>query len=57
MSKGKDFFVLDTQSKEVRKIFPFVLDSIGPPRPTRDGRNIYFTRRVTDADIWLITLR
>lgn len=38
VSKGKDFFVLDTQSKEVRKISSVVLDSIGPPRPTRDGR-------------------
>jgi len=57
VSKGKDFFVIDSQSKAVRKIFSVERDSIGPPRMTRDNRSIYFTRRVTEADIWLVTLR
>jgi hypothetical protein len=29
---------------------------IGPPRLTRDGRTIYFSRRVTESDIWLVNL-
>jgi Tol biopolymer transport system component len=57
VSKAKDFFVIDSQSKAVRKIFSVERDSIGPPRMTRDNRSIYFTRRVTEADIWLVTLR
>jgi hypothetical protein len=29
-------------------------DIIGPPRLSRDGRTIYFTRRVTEADLWMV---
>ena len=59
VSKGKEFFVIDSQSgkKPGRKIFSVERDSIGPPRMTRDGRRIYFTRRVTEADIWVVDLR
>lgn len=31
-------------------------DMLGAPRTTRGGRNIYCTRRVAEADIWLIIL-
>lgn len=59
VSKGKDFFVIDSQStkKRGRKIFSVERDNIGPPRMTRDGRGIYFTRRTTEADIWVVDLR
>jgi Tol biopolymer transport system component len=57
VSKGRDFFVIDSRSKVVNKIFSVERDSIGPPRVPRDGSRIYFTRRVTEADIWLVELR
>ena len=31
-------------------------DVIGPAQLSRDGRNAYFTRRVTEGDIWVLTL-
>jgi Tol biopolymer transport system component len=57
VADGKAFFVVDTRSKEVRKIFSVTRDVIGPPRLTRDGTKAYFSRRVTESDIWLLTLK
>ncbi len=54
---GKAFFIVDAQSKQVRKIFSVTRDIIGPPGLTRDGKTAYFSRRVTEADIWLVTLK
>jgi hypothetical protein len=56
VSGGKHFFVLDTRSKKVDRVFSIQHDVIGPPRLTRDGGEAYFTRRVTEGDIWLLTL-
>jgi hypothetical protein len=30
-------------------------DVIGPPRMSADGTQVVFSRRVTEADIWLLT--
>jgi serine/threonine protein kinase len=59
VSQGNDFFIIDSLSKQMpeTKIFSVERDSLGPPRIPPDGRFIYFTRRVTEADIWLVTLR
>ena len=54
---GKAFFIVDIQSKQVRKIFSVTRDVIGPPQLTRDGKTAYFSRRVTESDIWLLTLK
>jgi hypothetical protein len=32
-------------------------DVIGPLQIGRDGQSAYFSRRVTEADIWLVTLQ
>jgi Tol biopolymer transport system component len=56
VSGGTDFYVLDTQSKNVRKVFSVTADVIGPPQLSKDGRQAYFSRRMTEADIWLVTL-
>jgi Tol biopolymer transport system component len=53
---GRGFHVVDTRSRKVEKVFSVQRDIIGPPQLTRDGREAYFTRRVTEADIWLLTL-
>ncbi|MCX6638817.1 MAG: hypothetical protein NT090_27500, partial [Acidobacteria bacterium] len=57
VADGKGFFIADTPSRQVRKIFSVARDVIGPPRLTRDGRTAYYSRRVTESDIWLCTLR
>ena len=54
---GKGFFIVDTQSKQIRNIFSVTRDIIGPPQLTRDGKTAYFSRRVTESDIWLLTLK
>jgi Tol biopolymer transport system component len=54
---GKGFFIVDTRSKQVRKIFSVTRDIIGPPQITRDGKTAYFSRRVTESDVWLLTLK
>jgi eukaryotic-like serine/threonine-protein kinase len=56
VSSGHDFYVADTQSKNVQKVFSASRDIIGPPQLTRDGHQAYFSRRVTEGDIWLLTL-
>ena len=56
VSGGKAFYLVDQESKAVRKVFAVNRDVIGPPQLTPDGRTMYFTRRVTEADIWLATL-
>lgn len=56
VSGGKAFYVIDVETRAVRKIFSVPRDVIGPPQLTPDGRTVFFTRRVTEADIWLATL-
>ncbi len=54
---GKNFHVLDTRTKKTEEIYSGGRDVLGPPRLTRDGTVMYYSRRVTEADIWLVTLR
>ncbi len=56
VSGGHDFYVVDTRSRKAEKVFSAPQDIIGPPQLTRDGREAYFSRRVTEGDIWLVTL-
>jgi Tol biopolymer transport system component len=57
VANGKAFYIVDARTKQVRKIFSVKRDVIGPPELTRDGRTAYFSRRVTESDIWLLTLK
>jgi Tol biopolymer transport system component len=54
---GKNFLVMDTVTKQVRTVYSGGRDTLGPPRLTRDGRHAYYSRRGTEADIWLMTLK
>jgi len=56
VARGNAFYVLDSRTREVRQIWSHPRDVIGPPRLTRDGRWAYFSRRVTEADLWMLTL-
>ncbi len=53
---GRAFHVVDTRTRKVERVFAVERDIIGPPQLTRDGREAYFTRRVTEGDIWLLTV-
>ena len=57
VSGGKAFYTVDTRTKEVKRVFSAGRDIIAPARLTRDGRRLYFIRRVTESDIWMATLR
>jgi Tol biopolymer transport system component len=57
VSGGNAFYVVDRDTRAVRRVFGPTRDVIGPPQLTPDGRTIYFTRRVTEADIWMATLK
>ncbi len=55
---GKAFYVLDTKTKEPpKRVYSVTRDVLGPPRLARDGSAMYYSRRVTEADLWLVTLR
>ena len=56
VADGKAFYLLDSRTKKTRKVFSVSADVIGPPRLARDG-TAYYSRRVTEADVWLVTLR
>jgi serine/threonine protein kinase len=53
---GKSYRVIDTATKQVRTVFRSPRTVFGPPRLTRDGRTAYFSRRITESDIWIVTL-
>jgi Tol biopolymer transport system component len=53
---GRDFFILDTDTRQSRKVYTATRGVLGPPRLTRDGRSAYFTRRMTESDIWLLKI-
>jgi Tol biopolymer transport system component len=52
---GNAFYLADRDAGVVRQVFAAERDVLGPPRLTRDGKAAYFSRRVTEADIWLMT--
>jgi Tol biopolymer transport system component len=54
---GKHFWVLDTATRETRSIFSAGRDVLGPPRITPDGRVAVYSRRITESDVHLMTLR
>jgi len=54
VSDGRTFLVTSIDGSEPEEIFSVSRDVIGPPRVAEDGRRIFFTRRVTEADIWLL---
>ena len=57
VARGRAFFIVDSRTKEVREIFSVTRDVLGPPRLTHDGRSIVYSRRITEGDIWLLTLQ
>ena len=56
VSRGREFHVLDTRTNTTTLIYSTLRDTLGPPRLTRDGRRAFFSRRVTESDIWMVNL-
>ena len=56
VSKGREFWVLDTRTKRKDRIYSTTWDVLGWPRLTRDGRSVFYSRRATEADIWLFRI-
>jgi Tol biopolymer transport system component len=55
VSRGREFWVVDRATKQTKRVYSTVWDVLGPPRITRDARAVYYSRRVTEADIYLLT--
>jgi len=49
VSAGSGFHVVDSVSREVREVFTVRRDVLGPPRLTRDGSQVVYSRRTTEA--------
>jgi Tol biopolymer transport system component len=54
VSRGREFWVVDTRTKQAKKIYSTTRDVLGPPRVTRNARDVFFSRRVTESDIYLL---
>jgi Tol biopolymer transport system component len=57
VSRGREFHVLDTRTRTTTLIYSALRDTLGPPRVTPDGRQAFFSRRVTESDVWMVNLR
>jgi len=57
VSGGHEFNLFDTRTRAPTRVYSVNRDILGAPRLPRDGRQMYFSRRVTDADIWVAKLR
>lgn len=56
VSGGDRFFIVDVDTRAVREIYSATQHVLGPPRLSEDGHEMFFTRRVTEGDIWLLRL-
>jgi Tol biopolymer transport system component len=54
--QGK-LFLVDSQSKKSREVLSVPGESLFEASLSRDNRQIYFTRRTNEADIWMATLK
>jgi Tol biopolymer transport system component len=57
VSRGSEIILVDRVTKTRRTVFTDTRNVLGPPQITRDGRTVYFSRRVTEADLWTVTLQ
>jgi len=54
---GKHFWVMDTVTKERHTVYSGGRDVLGPARLTPDGRTAVYSRRITESDVHLMTLK
>jgi len=53
---GASFWILDTVTRQTRRVYSGGRDVLGPPRLSGDARSMVFSKRVTESDIWLLNL-
>jgi Tol biopolymer transport system component/predicted Ser/Thr protein kinase len=53
---GQSFWILDTVTRQPKRIYSGGRQTLGPPQLSRDGTSMVFSRRVTESDIWLLNL-
>jgi Tol biopolymer transport system component/serine/threonine protein kinase len=56
VTRGREYHILDSRTKATSRIWSSLRDTLGPPRLSRDGRALFYQRRVTESDIWIATL-
>ena len=54
VADGKDYWVVDTRTKQRTRIYTTPRGGLGPARLTRDGRTAFFPLRLVEADIYLL---
>jgi Tol biopolymer transport system component/tRNA A-37 threonylcarbamoyl transferase component Bud32 len=57
VTRGREYHILDTRTKTTTRIWSSLRDTLGPPRLSRDGKALFYQRRVTESDVWVATLR
>jgi Tol biopolymer transport system component len=55
VDRGREFWVVDARTKQTKKLYSTIWHTLGPPRMTRDARAVFYSRRVTEADIYLLS--
>ena len=56
IARGREFHVVDARTRADKVVFSVKRDTLGSPRLTRNGRAAFFSRRVTEADVWIVDL-
>ncbi len=56
VSGGAGFYVVEVATGRVDTVHTTFRDVLGPPRLTADGRELFYTRRTTEGDIWQASL-
>ena len=51
---GSKLYLADTETGEVRELYALENDVLGLGSVSRDGRWIYFSSTVTEADLWRV---
>jgi Tol biopolymer transport system component len=57
VSGANAFYVVDSETGEVHTVYSVTRDVLGPPRVTADGSTMVYSRRVTEGDIWMVTIQ
>ncbi len=55
--EGSKLRLIDSQTRSVRELLSIAPDTLWLWSLSRDNRTAYITRRVSQADIWLMTLK
>jgi Tol biopolymer transport system component len=54
VTQGTEYHVVDRTTREIRLVYSAPRDVLGPPTLTDDGREVFYSRRHSEGDIWLV---